>query len=146
MVRPKPRHAGHAPNGLLKLKSPGVGGRISRSQCAQCQPVEKGCILLCVFVRSTKLIWSFPKRRAVSIDSTSRGARFLADRQAILDDLNAGAEPDVSCVAVCPNDFAVQPDAQVALLLEEGEEIARLGLGGRTQKVMRKAHPQRIAE
>ena len=42
MVRPNPRHPGHAPSGLLKLKRPAVGARISRSQCAQCQPVEKG--------------------------------------------------------------------------------------------------------
>src|SRR5438105_15871693 len=42
IVRPNPRHSGQAPSGLLKLKRPGVGGRISRSQCAQCQPVEKG--------------------------------------------------------------------------------------------------------
>src|SRR5437667_6045533 len=42
MVRPKPRHAGHAPNGLLKLNRPVLGGRMSMSQCAQCQPVEKG--------------------------------------------------------------------------------------------------------
>ena len=42
MVRPKPRHSGQAPRGLLKLKSPGLGGRMSRSQCAQCQPVENG--------------------------------------------------------------------------------------------------------
>src|SRR5439155_20451890 len=42
IVRPNPRQSGQAPSGLLKLKRPGVGGRISRSQCAQCQPVEKG--------------------------------------------------------------------------------------------------------
>jgi len=42
IVRPKPRHSGQAPSGLLKLKSPGVGGRMSMSQCAQCQPVENG--------------------------------------------------------------------------------------------------------
>src|SRR5205085_12459994 len=42
IVRPNPRHSGQAPSGLLKLKSPGDGGRISKSQCAQCQPVENG--------------------------------------------------------------------------------------------------------
>src|SRR5204862_7072587 len=42
IVRPNPRHSGQAPSGLLKLKRPGVGGRISRSQCAQCQPTENG--------------------------------------------------------------------------------------------------------
>src|SRR6202011_886933 len=42
MVRPKPRHSGQAPSGLLKLKRTGVGGRMSMSQWAQCEPVEKG--------------------------------------------------------------------------------------------------------
>src|SRR2546423_57865 len=42
IVRPKPRHSGHAPSGLLKVKRPAVGGRISKSQYAQCQPVENG--------------------------------------------------------------------------------------------------------
>ena len=27
---------------IIKTEKPGVGGRMSRSQCAQCQPVEKG--------------------------------------------------------------------------------------------------------
>ena len=68
-------------SGLLKLKRPGVGGRISRSQCAQCQPVENGCSAAGFVSRSTKLIWSFPKRSAVSIDSTSRCGRSLGNRQ-----------------------------------------------------------------
>src|SRR5204862_8316848 len=42
IVRPKPRQSGHAPSGLLKLKRPTVGGRMSKSHQAQCQPVEKG--------------------------------------------------------------------------------------------------------
>src|SRR5581483_1621057 len=42
MVRPNPRHSGQALSGLLKLNSPGAGGRMSRSQYAQCQPVENG--------------------------------------------------------------------------------------------------------
>src|ERR1043166_8420120 len=42
MVRPNPRHSGHAPNGLLKLNKPGLGGGGSMSQGGQCQPVEKG--------------------------------------------------------------------------------------------------------
>src|SRR5947207_9506001 len=42
MVRPNPRHSGHAPSGLLKLNSPGLDGRMSKSQWGQCQPVEKG--------------------------------------------------------------------------------------------------------
>src|SRR6266853_2215682 len=99
MVRPQPRHSGHAPSGLLKLKRPGVGGRISRSQCAQCQPVEDGIsdfglrveepVVAAVSAAAAEiggdtpastavgmiLILPLPKRRAVSIASTRR-ARF----------------------------------------------------------------------
>src|SRR5881396_3472467 len=85
IVRPKPRHAGHAPSGLLKLNSPGVGGRMSRSQWAQCQPVEKGRAVVAAvsaaFVEiagdtpastlGMMLILPFPKRSAVSIASTN---------------------------------------------------------------------------
>src|SRR5438105_15407987 len=46
IVRPKPRQSGHAPSGLLKLKRPTVGGRMSKSHQAQCQPVEKGRTVL----------------------------------------------------------------------------------------------------
>ena len=89
IVRPKPRHSGHAPSGLLKLKSPGVGERISRSQCAQCQAVENGIAETVVAavsaavletlgdapastVAGMTLILPFPNRSAVSIVSTSR--------------------------------------------------------------------------
>src|SRR5207249_6373467 len=89
IVRPKPRHSGHAPSGLLKLKSPGVGARISRSQCAQCQSVENGiaetvvaAVSAAVFeilgdapastAAGMTLILPFPNRSAVSIVSTSR--------------------------------------------------------------------------
>src|SRR5437762_13522101 len=99
MVRPNPRHSGHAPSGLLKLKRPAVGARISRSQYAQCQPVEKGCsdcgwqiaeTLVAAMAAAgvekagdspastaigMTLILPFPKRSAVSIASTRR-ARF----------------------------------------------------------------------
>src|SRR5437868_14907924 len=93
IVRPKPRHAGQAPSGLLKLKSPGVGGRMSRSQCAQCHPVEKGSSVIAdsgmdlegaalsapLLARDgawpskigTTLIRSFPNRSAISIASVS---------------------------------------------------------------------------
>src|SRR6267378_458808 len=95
IVLPKPRQVGQAPSGLLKLKRPGLGGWISRSQCAQCHPVEKGIsdfgfsISEEVFSRRfddsslsgfrfpvseirTKLIRPLPNRSAVSIDSTRR--------------------------------------------------------------------------
>ena len=95
MVRPNPRHSGHAPSGLLKLKSPVVGGRMSRSQWAQCQPVEKGRSETVVAAVSaaflevagetpastaimTTLTWPLPNRRAVSIASIRR-ARFSSE-------------------------------------------------------------------
>src|SRR4029453_12575023 len=52
---------------------------------------------------------------------------FIRNRQAILNDLHPGTEPDILDLGVGPNDFTAQPNAQVALLLEEGEEITRLG-------------------
>src|SRR5207247_10875492 len=89
VVRTKARQAGDAPSGLLELKSPRVGGRMSRWQWAKCQPVEKGRAVVAAvsaaFVEiagdtpastlGMMLILPFPKRSAVSIASTNR-ARF----------------------------------------------------------------------
>src|SRR5205823_12625281 len=90
IVRPKPRHVGHAPSGLLKVKSPGVDDRMSRSQCGQCHPVEKGISEAVVAIvspadfevaavtpaaparRGTTFTFPLPKRSAVSIASVSR--------------------------------------------------------------------------
>ena len=55
------------------------------------------------------------------------GAVFLGNREAILNDLDAGAEPESLRVAIRPDNFAVQPDAQVTLLLKKGEELLWLG-------------------
>ena len=52
---------------------------------------------------------------------------FLTDRDAILNDLHARAEPFDFCFAISADDLAVDPNAQITLLLEEVEEIARLG-------------------
>ena len=93
MVRPKPRQSGQAPNGLLKLKSPGVGGRISRSQCAQCQPVEKGCSFFALEIDEVDLVLPETERGLDRLDQAR--ARFIRNRQAILDDLHARAEPDI---------------------------------------------------
>src|SRR5262249_39196351 len=94
--RPKPRHSGQAPSGLLKLNRPADGGRISMSQWAQCQPVEKGIAEsgdriadgFCSCDTSAFSVFQdplpgigmmftlpLPKRSAVSIASTRR-ARF----------------------------------------------------------------------
>ena len=51
------------------------------------------------------------------------GAIFLANRQAILDHLYPRAEPEVLRAVDLLDDLAVKPDAEVALLLEEGEKI-----------------------
>ena len=147
MVRPKPRHSGQAPSGLLKLNSPGVGGRISRSQCAQCQPVEKGisdCGLRTAdcsprstfgFRRSTfDVLLADPNEVDPVFPETQRRldrlrpgeiAILFRDRDAILDDLNPRSESAHFLVGIGADDFAIQPDAQISLLLEKLEEIAR---------------------
>ena len=72
MTRPKPRHFGHAPRGLLKENNPGDGGRMSRSQRGQCQPVENGMPSASGRAGSRKHTRPLPKRNAVSTDSVSR--------------------------------------------------------------------------
>jgi hypothetical protein len=41
--------------------------------------------------------------------------------------LNACAQAVDSCIAINANDFAVQPNAQISLLLQKFEEFTRLG-------------------
>src|SRR6201993_2331903 len=52
IVRPKPRQSGHAPSGLLKLKRPTAGGRMSKLHQAQCHPVENGAAVWAAFLGS----------------------------------------------------------------------------------------------
>ncbi len=85
----------------------------------------KGMLLFALEINEVDLVLPETQRSLDRLDETR--SRFLRNRQAILDDLHAGTEPDILDLAVGPNDFTVQPDAQVALLLEEGEEILRLG-------------------
>src|SRR4051812_487310 len=54
----------------------------------------------------------------------------VSDRNPILDDLHARAESINFCVGIGAHDFAIQPDAQVALLLEKLKELARIGFRG----------------
>src|SRR6185503_11754694 len=56
-------------------------------------------------------------------------AVFVRDCQAILNHLDASVEAEILCLAVDPDDFAVEPDAEIALLLEELKEFVRRGLG-----------------
>ncbi len=69
-----------------------------------------------------------PNRSAVSIASVNRARFSSAIDDAVLNDLNARAEAFDFCTRINTDDFAVQPNAQIALLLEKLEEIARLGL------------------
>ena len=55
-------------------------------------------------------------------------ARLFRNRQAILNDLHARAKAPDLLVGIGPDDVAIQPDAQVALLLEELKKLARIGL------------------
>ncbi len=48
----------------------------------------------------------------------------VTDRDAVLDDLDAGPEAFDFLVGINADDFAVDPDAEIALLLDELEELA----------------------
>ena len=98
---------------------------MSRSQCAQCQPVEKGNSRLVAAAVSAAavfeiagdppastgngmtLILPLPKRRAVSIASVKRERFSCADDDAVLDDLNARAEAFDFSVTIYTNNVAV---------------------------------------
>ena len=54
------------------------------------------------------------------------GVIFFADRDAILNDLHADAEPFDFWFGIHAHNFVVDPHAQIALLLKKIEEIARL--------------------
>ena len=83
-------------------------------------------LLFALEIDEVNLVLPKTQRRLDRLDKAR--SRFIRNRQTILDDLHAGTEPDILDLAVGPNDFTVQPNAQVALLLQEGEERLRLGL------------------
>ena len=73
------------------------------------------------------LILPLPKRSAVSIASTNRVRFSSVIGDAILNDLHTRAESfDFWIRVVHAHDFVVDPNAQVALLLEEIEKFPRL--------------------
>ena len=53
----------------------------------------------------------------------------MADQNSILDDLHARAQAFDLFVAIDPDHFPVDPNAEIALLLEKTEEVARLRFG-----------------
>src|SRR5262245_45427601 len=57
-------------------------------------------------------------------------AILVGDFDPVLDDLNTRAEPLDLCRIVNAHDFVVDPDAEIPLLLEEFEILARVGLRG----------------
>ena len=81
--------------------------------------------------------WGFLPWRAKDIDfalaETKRGldrfhqagAIFFADCDAILNDLHADAEPFDFWFGIYAHNFVVDPNAQITLLLEKIEKIAR---------------------
>ena len=61
---------------------------------------------------------------------------FLVDRDAILNDLNAGAQAlDFCRIVIHADDFVVDPNAQISLLLKELEKRSWFGFG-------RNCHPK----
>ena len=70
MTRPKPRQAGHAPMGLLKLNNPGVGGFNSVPVSGEVQPREKESRF--PDSGSTTLTTPLPRSKARSRASASR--------------------------------------------------------------------------
>ncbi len=56
------------------------------------------------------------------------GAILFRERDPVLDDLDPGAETRRRFTGIAANDLAGQPDAEVALLLQELEKISRLRL------------------
>src|SRR5207245_6116177 len=61
---------------------------------------------------------------------------FLVDRDAILNDLNPGAESlDFFRIVIHADDFVVNPNAEISLLLEELEKRSWFGFG-------RNCHPK----
>src|SRR5262249_34942783 len=55
------------------------------------------------------------------------GGILSADRQPVLDHLHPRPETNFFRRLVYPNDFAVQPDAEITLLLQELEKVIRVG-------------------
>ena len=73
------------------------------------------------------LILPLPNRSAVSMASTNRVRFFSLTAIAILNDLYTRTEPFSFWIRVVhAHDFVVDPNAQVALLLEEIEKFPRL--------------------
>ena len=58
------------------------------------------------------------------------GAVCFGNREPVLDDLDARAEAFDFFIGIDPNDFVVDPNTQIALLLDEIEESAWLSFGG----------------
>jgi hypothetical protein len=85
----------------------------------------KGMLLFALEINEVDLV--LPETQGGFDRLDKARSRFVRNCQTILDDLHAGTEPDILDLAVGPHDFTVQPNAQVALLLEEGEESLRLG-------------------
>src|SRR5262245_55017088 len=84
----------------------------------------KGMFLFALEINEVDLVLSETEGSLDRLDKTR--SRFVRNRQTILDHLHTGTEADILDLAVGPNDFTVQPNAQVALLLKEGEESSRL--------------------
>ena len=98
-----------------KNRSGGRGGRSLRSRRRHV------CLYSC-----NDIYFPFPKtqRRFDGFDESR--AVFLGDRDAILNDLDTGAESFDFWIGIHAHDLVVDPDAQVTLLLEKIQKLPRL--------------------
>ena len=91
-------------------------------------PGGKGVFLLGLDVNNVDAILAKTKR-GLERFGQSRPI-FVGDRDAILNHLHSWTKPIDLRVGVHAHDFAVDPNAEVTLLLQKMEKIARLGFLG----------------
>ena len=89
-----------------------------------------------------------PKRSAVSTASVSARTVFFAQQHAILDHGDQGGQPLCQPRLIEPMDVSLEPDAQIALLLEERRRSppAPFSAGAGTPKVTSSVSPECVRE
>src|SRR4051794_18379208 len=85
-----------------------------------------GMFLLRLQLDDIDAVLAETQRRLERLDEAR--ARLIIERDAILNDLHARAEPTDFLVRIRAHDFAIEPHAQIALLLQKREELLRVRL------------------
>ena len=128
MMRPKPRHFGQAPNGELKEKRAAVGLRRVKPVFGLVQVVENGREEQAGMPVSLMVAWPLPRVKAASRASRRRewfsGVRVRRSWTMWMTGENGIRGP----VFVGADDLAVEEDAEVALGVEEGEDVFGFGV------------------